>query len=535
MRDMAGEDAPAARPGRETTGGLALAAAIVAAGFIGSRLLGVVRTVVIARVFGASPELDAYNVAFRIPDLIFQVLAGATLGSAFIPVFARKFEREGSEAAWLLAARVLNLVVLATAALCAAAFLAAPALVPLLAPGLGDDIGRSAELTETAVRLTRLMLISTLLFAASGMLTGMLNGRERFLAPALAPMLYNLGIIFGAAALGERWGVDGLAAGVVLGAAMHLAVQVPPVMAAGFRPRAVLGWGEPAVTEVVRLMGPRVIGLAAAQLNFVVTGFFASRVGASAISTVTYAWLLAGLPLALFGMALSTAVFPRLAGHAAREELDELGRTVSRVLRLILFLTVPAAIGLALLREPVVVLLLERGAFTRSDSLLTAAALGWYCLGIVPQAGIEIHSRGFYALGDTRTPVALAVVAVAANLLMAALLWEPYGVQGLAFAVSSASWLEWLGLYALYLRRTGWRAAPELGALARVAVAGALMAIVVALVAGLANPTGSLGAALTVMLAAGIGAAAYAAAALALGVDELRELLGRAARLARAR
>ncbi len=535
MRGMAGEDvAPAGRTG-ERAGGLALAAAIVAAGFIGSRLLGVVRTIVIAKVFGASPELDAYNVAFRVPDLIFQVLAGATLGSAFIPVFARTFEREGAQAAWLLAARVLNLVVVATALLCAAAFVAAPVLVPLLAPGLGDDIGRSAELTGKAVTLTRVMLASTLLFAASGMLTGMLNGRERFLAPALAPMLYNLGIIFGAAALGERWGVNGLAVGVVLGAAMHLGVQVPPLLAAGFRPRAVLGWSDPAVREVARLMGPRVIGLAAAQFNFVVTGFFASRVGASAISTVTYAWLLAGLPLALFGMALSTAVFPRLAGHAAREDLDELGRTVSRVLRLIMVLTVPAAIGLALLREPVVVLLLERGAFTRADSLLTAAALGWYCLGIVPQAGIEIHSRGFYALGDTRTPVALAVVAVAANLLMAALLWEPYGVRGLAFAVGAASWLEWLGLYALYLRRTGWQAAPELGALARVALAGAVMALPVALIAGLWRPGGMANALATVLLGATIGGAVYAAAALALGVDEARDLLGRAVRLARAR
>ncbi|MBK6562650.1 MAG: murein biosynthesis integral membrane protein MurJ [Dehalococcoidia bacterium] len=340
------EPGPAAAgesPIRRASGGLAIAAAIVAFGFIGSRLLGIVRTIVIAGAFGTSPELDAYNIAFRIPDLIFQVLAGATLGSAFIPVFARLYRREGEEEAWKLASHVLNLITAATAALCALAFLLAPWLVPLLAPGLGEDIGRHDELTDKAVELTRLMLLSTLFFAVSGMVTGILNGRQRFLLPALAPMLYNLAIIFGAVFFADRWGINGLAAGVVLGAGLHLAVQVPGLVREGMKWQPGFGRADPAVREVARLMGPRVIGLAAAQFNFVVTGFFASKVGASAISQLTYAWLLAGLPLALFGMALSTAVFPVLAGHVADEDMDALRTTVSRVLRVIMFLTVPAA------------------------------------------------------------------------------------------------------------------------------------------------------------------------------------------------
>lgn len=521
---------PDPAPGTRT-GGLALAAAIVAVGFVGSRILGVLRTIVIANAFGASPELDAYNVAFRVPDLIFQVLAGATLGSAFIPVFARVYANEGAAAAWLLASRVLTLVVAATAVLCAVAFVAAPLLVPAIAPGLGEDIGRGAELKAEAVVLTRIMVASTLLFAASGMLTGMLNGRERFVAPALAPMLYNVGIIVGAVAFADIWGVRGLAAGVVLGAGMHLAVQVPGVFQAGFRYMPSFAWRDRAVREVGRLMGPRVVGLAAAQVNFVVTGFFASRVGASAISNMTYAWLLAGLPLALFGMALSTAVFPRLAGQAAREELVELTATVSRVLRLILFLTVPAALGLAILREPATVLLLERGAFTRADSLMTAAALGWYCLGIVPQAGIEIHSRGFYALGDTRTPVTLAVTAVGVNLALAAVLWQPFGVQGLAFAVGAASWAEWLGLYALYARRVGWSPLAEVDAMARIAVAGGSMAVIVALGLAIAGPHGRFELLATSAACAIGGAGWYVAAARLLGVPEAQELLARSAAL----
>jgi putative peptidoglycan lipid II flippase len=274
-------------------------------------------------------------------------------------------------------------------------------------------------------------------------------------------------------------------------------------------------------------MAPRVVGLAAAQLNFVVTGFFASKVGASAISNMTYAWLLAGLPLALFGMALSTAVFPRLAGQVARDELDALNETVSRVLRLIMFLTVPAALGLAMLREPAVITLLERGAFTRADALMTAAALGWYCLGIVPQAGIEIHSRGFYALGDTRTPVALSVLAVAINLVLGALLWQPFGVRGLAFAVGAASWVEWLGLYALFVRRTGWDPRPELAGIARISLAGAGMVATLAVVSTvLRNDTwaeAAVGAAAGVV----VGALSYAAAARALGVPEMEEVAGR--------
>lgn len=508
-------------------GGLAIAAAIVAFGFIGSRLLGVLRTVVIANAFGSSPELDAYNIAFRVPDLIFQVLAGATLGSAFIPVFARLYRREGEAEAWRLASRVLNIVTVATAALCAVAFVLAPVLVPMLAPGLGEDLGRRDELMDEAVELTRIMLLSPLLFAVSGIITGILNGRQRFFLPALSPMLYNLAIIFGAVFLADEWGVKGLAVGVVIGAGLHLAIQVPGLFRERMRYEPGFGWGDAAVREVARLMGPRVVGLAAAQVNFVITGFFASKVGSAAISNLTYAWLLAGLPLALFGMALSTAAFPRLADQAADEDMQSLTATISRVLRVIMFLTVPAALGLAILREPATVVLLERGEFLRGDSLITAAALGWYCMGIVPQAGIEIHSRGFYALGDTKTPVVLAVIAVAFNLSLSAALWQRFETEGLAFSVSTAAWLEWGLLYWLYTRRTGADAAGDLRAIATIAVCGGVMALVLA--AGFA-PFELEGWSdhLVVGLAGAVaGGAIYAGMANLLGVAELREAASR--------
>ncbi len=521
------EAAELPRPAR--AGGLAIAAAIVAFGFIGSRLLGIVRTVVIANTFGSSPELDAYNIAFRIPDLIFQVLAGATLGSAFIPVFARLYRRDGEEAAWRLASRVINIVTTATAALCVLAFIFAPLLVPLLAPGLGEDIGREDELNARAVELTRLMLLSPLFFAVSGMLTGILNGRQRFLLPAISPMLYNLAIIFGALVFADRWGVNGLALGVVAGAALHLAIQVPGLFRERMKYELGFGRADAAVREVARLMGPRVIGLAAAQFNFVVTGLFASKIGASAISQMTYAWLLATLPLALFGMALSTAVFPRLADHAADEDLESLRQTVSRVLRIIMFLTVPAAVGLAILREPATVVLLQHGEFTRLDSLITASALGWYCLGIVPLAGLEIHSRGFYALGDTRTPVILAVAAVVLNVVVSALLWDRFEHEGLAFSVSLAAWFEWGALYWLYVRRTGAPAAADLRAIATVALSAGLMALFLAVALSpleLATWRDNL-----VVACAGAvaGAAVYAAIANWLKIPELGEAVNRIA------
>jgi putative peptidoglycan lipid II flippase len=242
---------------------------------------------------------------------------------------------------------------------------------------------------------------------------------------------------------------------------------------------------------------------------------------------LNYAWLLAGLPLALFGMALSTAVFPTLAGQVADEDIEALQRTISRVLRVIMFLTIPAALGLAVLRDPATVVLLERGDFTRLDSIITASALGWYCLGIVPQAGLEIHSRGFYALGDTRTPVLLAVAAVGLNLALSAVLWEEYGTEGLAFAVSTAAWFEWALLYWLYVRRTGAETTADLRAIALVAIAGAGMALFLAL--GMwplefGTRRENLVGALAGVAAGGL---VYVALARALGVEELSEAVDR--------
>lgn len=465
-----------------TTSSVVGAAGIVAFGFIGSRLLGLLRSVAIADAFGTDPELGAYWVAFRLPDLVFQVLAGATLSAAFIPTYSRIVRRDGDEAGWRLASSVLNVIAVATTVAAVVAFLLAPLIVPLLAPGLGEEAGREEELRDVAVKLTRIMLISPILFGVSGMVTGILNARQHFWAPALAPMIYNLAIIFGAVVLADRWGTEGLAAGVVIGSAGHLLVQLPALWALGMKWRPTLNLASEGVREVARLMGPRVLGLAAAQINLVVVIFFASFVSDAAISAVSYAFLMALLPVGIIGMAIATAAFPTLAQRAASEDTAGLRVALGGALRVILFLAIPASVGLALLAEPGTRLLLQRGAFDADSTSLVVDALVIYALGVFAHSSVEILSRGFYALSDTRTPVAVAIGGMLVNVGLCAALVAPFGIGGLAAATTVAAIAEFVVLLQLLDRRLGGITTPRLGrSLIRTGVATALMAAAIAL------------------------------------------------------
>ena len=432
------------------TRSLTIAALVVAAGFLGSRLLGLLRSVIIADTFGTGAELDAYWVAFRLPDLVFQLLAGATLASAFIPVFAKTRIEQGEAAAWRLASSVLNLVLLATIAFAVVAFLLAPNLIPWLAPGLGEATGEQERLHSLAVDLTRLMLLSPILFAVSGMFMGILNARRHFLMPALAPIFYNLSIIVAALISDD---VNILAAGVVAGAALHLAIQLPDLRSAGMLYYLAADWADTAVRRVGVLMAPRVLGLAASQISFFfVSIFFASRLDSGAISAVSFAWLIVMTPLAIVGMAISTAAFPTLADQAARGDRD-FGQTVSQALRVILFLSLPISVGLVILARPLVAVLLQRGAFDAQSAALTAQALGFYGFALFAHSGIEILSRGFYALGDTKTPVAMAIASMLINLALAALLVDSLEVRGLGLALSLATLAEFAALLLVLSRR----------------------------------------------------------------------------------
>jgi putative peptidoglycan lipid II flippase len=509
---------------------LAMAASVVALGFLGSRLLGLLRTVVIAHQYGTSPQLDAYFVAFRIPDLIFQLLAGATLGSAFIPTFARVVAGADEREGWRLASSVLNLLFLATLFFAVVGLLLAPLLVPITAPGLGDETHQHAELTSLAVDLTRIMMISPVLFAVSGMFMGILNARHHFFAPAFAPMFYNAAIIVGALFSDN---VKVLAVAVVIGALLHLLVQVPALRLVGMVWSPVWDWRDRAVREVGRLMGPRVIGLAAYQLNFVVATFFASTVGAGAISAVNYAWLVVMTPLGLFGMAISTAVFPRMAEQAARDEGD-LRDTVSRSLRLILFLTVPATVGLVILARPITAFLLRSGSFDQSSTDLVVGALVFYAVGLFAHSGIEIISRGYYALSDTRTPVAFAVVSMAINLVLSLAFVWPFGIKGLAAALSIATIVEFTFLTRNLGRRIGGLDARHLAfSVSRTLMASVLMGEVLLLwlavlrLAGILDLDRKIDATFAVLGALAIGTAVYFYASRILHSEEADTLADR--------
>lgn len=499
---------------------LATASMIVAAGFLASRLLGVLRSVAIADAFGDTPEIGAYWVAFRLPDLIFQLLAGATLGSAFIPTFARMFTQQSEEAAWRLASSVLNLVCMATIVFAVLGFLFAPLLVPAMAPGLSER--------SLAIELTRIMMISPILFAVSGMFMGILNARHHFLFPAFAPVVYNIAIIVGAVAFDS---VHALSIAVVVGAGLHLAVQLPALAAVGMRYRPIADWRDAAVREVARLMAPRVLGLAAFQLNLIVVIFFASTISDEAISAVNYSWLILMTPLGLFGMAISTAVFPTMAEQATLDPV-ELRRTLEQSLKLILFLTIPSALGLMVLSEPLVAALFERGAFTASSTEITQAALVFYAIGLFAHAAIEILSRGFYAMSDTRTPVTFAIVSLVANLVLCAIFVVPFEIRGLALAVSLATILEAALLFRALNLRIGGLDLRTIGrSIWRTLAASVVMVEVIGLYliflhqAGHLDTSSFVDASLALLGGAVLGGATFLAVARALRSDEMELLL----------
>ncbi|MFB0537413.1 MAG: murein biosynthesis integral membrane protein MurJ, partial [Anaerolineae bacterium] len=283
------------------------------AAFALSRVLGLAREMIIGQQFGTSGELDAYLAAFRLPDILFQLVAGGALGSAFIPTFSGYLARGAERGAWRLASAVINLVlvVLSALALLAAAF--APLLVAkVVAPGF-DPAKRALT-----VQLMRLMLLSPVIFGVSGIVMGILNSYQHFLLPALAPIVYNLSIIGAAFFLSPSLGIQSLAVGVVVGSVLHLAVQIPALIRRGMDYSPILGLGNPGVREVGRLMAPRVLGLAVVQLNFLINTILASGLADGSLAALNFAWLLMLLPQGIFAQALATAAFPTFSELAAK-------------------------------------------------------------------------------------------------------------------------------------------------------------------------------------------------------------------------
>jgi putative peptidoglycan lipid II flippase len=500
---------------------IARAAGLVMALFVVSRALGLFREMAISHQFGTGGELDAYLAAFRLPDILFQIVAGGALASAFIPTFAGYLAQGDEEGAWRLASAVINLVFILTTALAFLAALFAPWLVEtLITPGF------TPERQVLTARLMRLMLLTPAVFGVSGVVMGILNARQHFLLPALAPILYNLGIIAGALVLAPGMGVEGLALGVVAGALGHLLVQGPGLLRHGLRYAPTLGLRDPGVHEVGRLMLPRVAGLAAVQVNFLVNTILASGLAAGSLAALNYAWLLMLLPQGIFAQSVATAAFPTFSAQVAQGKRAEMQSTLAATLRAVLYLTIPAAVGLFVLREPLVEIIFQRGAFTEASTQMVGWALAFFVLGLPAHALLEVVVRAFYAMHDTRTPVMVGVAAMALNVILSLAFiaafqsvgWMPHG--GLALSNSIATTTEMVVLLFLIRRRLRGLEGREVGfSLVRISLAAAAMASVAAGVAGSQSDHGAL-------LAAGLailgGAATYGGLSLLLGSPEPR-------------
>lgn len=509
---------------------IARAASVVMAGMALSSLTGLAATILISRAFGTSSLLDAFSAANRLTEILFNLMAGGALASAFVPTFTGFLARDDRPGAWRLASSIANLIVvlLGSASLLAAA--SAPWLVQhVLAPGFRDP-----EQIRLTIVLLRIMLISPVTFALSGLLMGILNGQQHFALPALAPAFYRLGQILALVLLVPRYGILGLAWGVVLGSVLHLAIQLPALVRFPARYHAMLGLTEASTRLVGALMLPRLLGVGVVQINFLVNTILASGMPEGSLAAITLAFALMIMPQAVLAQSTGIAALPTFSAQVARGEHSAFRAAIADTLRGLVFLSLPASLGLIVLREPLIRLLLQRGAFTAESTQMVAWALLWYAAGLVGHSLLEIAARAFYALQDTRTPVLVGAAAMGLNVILSLTFagmftrwgWMPHG--GLALANSLATALECLVLLALLRRRTGGLEGARLrpGLMASL---GAALAMTTGLWVWLHLTT----AAPPWVIGGGgvaLGAAVYFAVALALGAPEARRLAAAARR-----
>lgn len=501
------------------------AVAVVGLAFVANRVLGLLRDIIIAGKFGTRADLDAYYAAFRIPDFLFLVIASGAFGSAFIPVFTGFLERDEETTAWVLASSILNTAFYALTALSALGFLfAGPLVRTIIAPDLAP--AQQALATD----LTHILLLQPLFLGLGGAAMGILNAEQQFLWPALAPVTYNLGIIFGALVLAPHFGVKGLAYGVVLGALGHFFTQLP-ALARTMHYYPVASIFVPGMRQVGVLLVPRMFGQAVFALNFVIVTNFASRLGEGRISAFQYGYTLFLLPHGVFALSVATVLFPTLSRLVGAGNWDEFRTQYGTTLRTVLFFVVPSTAALIALRTAIPEAIYQLGAFNSTSTDLTATALGALATGLVAYSVVEIVTRAFYALHDTRTPVIAGVLTIALNLPLSWGLSKAFGLGGLGLSLALTTWLE-MAILVLVLRRRMGITAPGLGdALARILWATAAMTVVLMpcswLLHKLHRAEGKSVAQLAFFaITLGIGGAVYFGVCSALGLAEVERVRG---------
>lgn len=503
------------------SGGLTRSAGILGMGNIASRVIGLAREAVISGFFGASGQLDAFRLAARLPTMVYDLLVGGMLSAALVPVFSEYSRSDRREELAKVASAVLSLIALAMGII----VLLIEAFSGPLAGVLGDF--ENPELQQVLANCLRVIAPAVLLFGLTGGVTGLLYALRRFSYTAISGAVFNLGIVILTPLLARYIDIYVLPLGIVAGSLFQLAVTVPGLRDLRIRLSAM--WGHPAVRRIGRLYVPIALGLIVTQFQIIVDGRWASAAGEQSVSWMGFATTLIQLPLGLVPVAVSLAALPSLSQFAVEQDWDGFREIFSRGLRLVLVLLIPAAVGLWVLAEPIILLLFQHGDFSAQDTMMTARALRYYLLGL-PFAGVDfLLNYTFYARQNTRTPATVGVISVGFYFATALLLKGPLGFLGLVLADSAKQAGHAVIMTVLLLRSVGrLHQHNVLRTLWTASGAALLMAAGVSLLIhglGPIMPPGKLGALLTVILGGGVGGAFYLGALRLLGIGEVTHLV----------
>jgi putative peptidoglycan lipid II flippase len=466
------------------------ATGVVGLAVLSSRVLGLVREMIFAGLFGAGRNLDAFLMAFRLPNLLRDLFAEGALSTAFITTFSKKIAVEGDQSAWRLANKMATLTAVFMSVITLLGIVFAPQLVDLLTWG-----SWSPDKTELTILLTRIMWPFMLMVSLAALVMGMLNAKHVFGPPAMASSYFNLGSIIAGVAIGywidPHFGARslvGLAIGTLIGGAWQLIGQFPSLWKVGYRFHPDVHWRDEGVRTVLTLMAPAVVAASAVQVNVLINSGFAASITDAAghvisgpVSWLNIAFRLMQLPLGIFGVAIGTVTLPLVSKHAALGNTAEFRATLARGMRLAFLLTVPSAIGLAMLASPIISVIYQHGRFTAEMTRQTAGALQYYAIGLVAYAALKVLTPAFYAVGKRNTPMLVSFLAIGANLFLNWLFTFRlgWGHRGLAFSTSLVATINFLLLYALMRRHTRRLETTQmLIALGKICVAGALLALI---------------------------------------------------------
>ncbi len=464
----------------ETNNTVTRSARTVSIAVLGSRVLGLVREMVLAYLFGASKFFDAFITAFRIPNLLRDLFAEGALSSAFVAGFTHKLTTDGDKAAWRLANLVLNALLVVLSVITIVGILAAPVIVNAIAPGF-SSVPDKVELTIT---LTRIMFPFLLLVALAALAMGMLNAKRVFGIPASASMMFNIGSILGG--VGFAYWLDphfgpramiGMSIGTLIGGAAQFLIQVPSLRRVGYRYAPLVNWRDEDFRRIVTMLGPSVVGAAAVQINIFVNNWFASSWNGG-VSWLNCAFRLMQFPIGVFGVAIATATLPTISAFAARGDLDKFRETLARSIRLAVFLSLPSACGLAVLANPIIGVIYQHGKFNAAATAQTAHCLQAFAIGLAGYAALKVLAPAFYAFGDSRTPARVALFSIAVNAGLCWLLaWKlRLGAAGLALSTALVALTNFAQLlWHMRKRLQRIEAASLLRSTAKVALASSVM------------------------------------------------------------